>query len=65
MGLDIRLPIGLLFTCIGALLSVYGIAASDHSMSQGRNVNLVWGIIIFVFGLAMLGLWKLVPKDHE
>lgn len=65
MGLDIRLPIGLLFTCIGALLAVYGAVASDRSMSQGRNVNLTWGLIILVFGLLMLAIWKLMPKRES
>ena len=61
MGLDIRLPIGLLFTCIGILLSVYGLVAKDHSISQGRNVNLTWGIVILVFGVVMLAAWRFMP----
>ena len=55
MGLDIRLPIGLMFTVLGGLLAVYG-ALSDRSIyarSLGINVNLLWGSILFVFGLAL------------
>jgi hypothetical protein len=65
MGLDIRLPIGLLFSSIGALLAVYGAVAADHSESQGHNVNLIWGACILVFGLVMLAAWKFVPKAKE
>ena len=55
MGLDIRLPIGIMFTVLGGLLAVYG-ALSDRSIyarSLGINVNLFWGSILFVFGLAL------------
>ncbi len=56
MGLDIRWPIGLMFTLIGALLTVYGmIVKSDNAISLGININFIWGIVLLVFGLAMLG----------
>ncbi len=63
MGLDIRLPIGLMFTLLGAMLSIYGLAtASDAEMYQrslGINVNLRWGLVLLVFGVAMLALfWR-------
>ena len=55
MGLDIRWPIGLMFTLIGALLSVYGaVMNSDHAISLGININLIWGIVLLVFGVFML-----------
>ena len=56
MGLDLRLPIGALFTALGLVLAIYG-AISDPSIyarSLGINVNLVWGCVLLVFGLAML-----------
>lgn len=56
MGLDIRLPIGVLFTALGFVLLVYG-AISDPSIyarSLGINVNLAWGCVLLVFGVAML-----------
>ena len=62
MGLDIRLPIGLMFSIIGALLTVYGLIEPDQSQSLGTNVNLVWGACILVFGVVMLGSWKLLPQ---
>ena len=56
MNLDIRVPMGMLFTILGALLSVYG-AASDHSIysrSLGYNVNLDWGLFLLVAGIVTL-----------
>ena len=60
MGLDIRLPIGLMFTLFGLLLVVYG-AVSDKSVYQrslGINVNLWWGAVLLVFGVVMLVLGR-------
>jgi hypothetical protein len=58
MKLDLRLPIGLMFSIIGILLAVYG-ATSDPAIYQrslGINVNLWWGLVLLVFGLVMLWL---------
>jgi len=58
MGLDIRWPIGLMFTLIGLLLTGYGAVKASASMSLGININLIWGIVLLVFGAAMLaGAW--------
>ena len=55
MGLDIRWPIGLMFTLIGALLAVNGaLVKSDHAISLGVNINLIWGLVLLVFGVLML-----------
>lgn len=55
MGLDIRWPIGLMFTLIGVLLSIYGATVkTDHAISLGININLIWGIVLLVFGVFML-----------
>ena len=55
MGLDIRWPIGLMFTLIGALLAINGaMVKSDHAVSLGVNINLIWGIVLLVFGVLML-----------
>ena len=58
MHLDIRIPIGLLFSAIGLLLVFYG-AVSESSLydrSLGININLWWGGALLVFGAAMLSL---------
>jgi ABC-type Fe3+-siderophore transport system permease subunit len=55
MGLDIRWPIGLMFTLIGALLVINGVMVkSDHAISLGININLIWGVVLLVFGVLML-----------
>jgi hypothetical protein len=56
MRLDIRLPIGLLFSIFGVVLVAYG-AFGNHDIyakSLGHNVNLIWGGVLLVFGLLML-----------
>ena len=54
MGLDIRWPIGLMFTLIGALLAVFGLVKGSESISLGININLIWGAVLLVFGVLML-----------
>jgi hypothetical protein len=58
-GLDVRLPIGGLFTALGLLLTGYGLAtagdASHYARSLSININLWWGLVMLVFGLTLLG----------
>ena len=55
MGLDIRWPIGLMFAIIGALLTIVGaLVKSDHAISLGININLIWGAILLLFGVLMI-----------
>jgi hypothetical protein len=54
MGLDIRWPIGLMFSLIGVLLTIFGLAKPDESMRLTYNINLIWGIVLLVFGVLML-----------
>jgi len=56
MQLDIRLPIGLMFTLLGALLAVFGLISDSSSFrnSLGINVNLWWGLVMLLFGGLML-----------
>lgn len=55
---DIRIPIGLMFTIIGVIISVFGFTtASDASMYQkslGINVNIIMGLFMLGFGAVML-----------
>jgi hypothetical protein len=56
MGLDIRIPLGLLFLITGGLMSVYGLLTRGSGMyekSLGVDLNLTWGLVMFVFGLVM------------
>ena len=63
MGLDIRWPIGLMFSLVGAMLVIYGFATSSspevYNCSLGINVNLRWGLVLLAFGVCMLMLaWR-------
>jgi uncharacterized membrane protein len=69
MGLDIKLPIGLMFTILGLLLTIYGLAtASDTEMyarSLHVNINLWIGATMLVFGVIMLLLVKRPKKEAK
>jgi hypothetical protein len=62
MGIDVKLPIGLMFSIIGLMLTIYGLfTQSNHELyhkSFGINVNLWSGIIMLVFGIIFLLLVK-------
>ena len=57
---DIRIPIGLMFSILGILITIFGfLTRSDSGMYQrslGINVNLIMGVIMLLFGLVMLWL---------
>jgi len=57
MSLDLRLPIGLMFSIFGVMLVIYGLVSDTaiYARSLGINVNLWWGSVLLVFGLVMLG----------
>jgi hypothetical protein len=54
-SINIRLPIGILFLLLGAILAVYGFLgdASRYEQSLGVNLNLGWGFVLLAFGLVM------------
>ena len=56
MGLDIRLPIGYMFSLVGALLVLAGVIGdkAEHQRSLGININLYWGLFLIAFGVLML-----------
>jgi hypothetical protein len=58
MNLDLRLPIGLMFTIMGLLLAGFGLLSDKaiYARSLGINVNLWWGLVMTAFGLTMLAL---------
>ncbi len=61
MNFDLRLPLGLIFTLFGAMLSVYGLFTDSalYQKSLGINLNLNWGVVMLAFGVVMLGLaWR-------
>ena len=66
MGLDIKIPIGLMFSILGLLLGIYGLTTmSDAAMYQksfGININLWSGVFMLIFGSVMLLLSKYKRK---
>jgi hypothetical protein len=56
MNFDLRLPLGLMFTLFGAILTVYGLVsdAAVYKKSLGININLGWGLVMLTFGVVML-----------
>jgi hypothetical protein len=56
MGLDIRLPVGLLFSILGLLLAGFGAFSRSaiYDRSLGLNVNIDWGVVLLIFGIVMV-----------
>jgi hypothetical protein len=69
MGLDIRWPIGLMFSLIGVILVIYGFVAGSRTAmlerSLGINIDLIWGIVLLVFGLLMLLSAKIASSGKK
>ena len=65
MKLDIRLPIGLLFSICGILLVLFGALSNRqlYERSLNININLYWGLVMLVFGLIMLVLGRRGSKQ--
>lgn len=63
---DIRIPIGLMFSILGVLITGYGIVTLSNSemyqKSLGINVNIIMGVLMLVFGLIMLFLARKKDK---
>ena len=58
MGIDIRVPLGAMFSLLGLLLAGFGMFGDKtiYAQTLGINVNLEWGIVLLIFGVAMLAL---------
>ncbi len=54
--LDLKLPIGWLFSAYGILLLIYGLATRPemYERSFGININLGWGLVLLIFGASFL-----------
>ena len=67
MDLDLRLPLGLMFAIFGVMLTVYGIVSDRaiYARSLGIDVNLWWGIVLLIFGVAMLALAKRTARRRR
>jgi hypothetical protein len=61
MGLDIRIPLGLMFLVTGGLMALYGLftrGGAIYEKSLDMNINLIWGALMFVFGAVMYMLGR-------
>lgn len=66
--LDLRIPIGLMFSIVGVLLTVYGLATAGNAELYQRsldiNINLWWGLFLMVFGSLMLFFARRAAKQN-
>jgi hypothetical protein len=62
MAMDLRIPVAVMFILLGAILAVYGLLAPNDiaPVDLGIRVNLLWGALMCVFGIALgsLALWS-------
>ena len=69
MILDLRIPLGLMFTLTGLILTVFGLKTNGdadlYARSLGINANLWWGLVLLVFGLTMLLLGRRGQKQMK
>ena len=63
MNLDVRTPAGIMFVILGAVLAIYGLLSDPalYQRSLGININLVWGVVMLAFGVALLVWRRLSP----
>jgi hypothetical protein len=65
MSLDLRVPMGLMFTLVGVILVGFGAGTRGshiYDASLGINANLWWGIVLLIFGVTMLLLGRAGQK---
>jgi hypothetical protein len=68
MSLDLRIPMGLMFTLVGMILTAFGLATRGspiYAASLGINANFWWGLVLLVFGLIMLILGRRGQKRQS
>ena len=68
MSLDIRTPIGLMFSIIGLILVVFGLVSDPkiYARSLGININLGWGCVLLAFGIFMLLMaWRAHQRSKK
>jgi hypothetical protein len=62
MFYDARIPMGMMFTLTGTILTAFGLSTRDSAAvyvkSLGIDVNLWWGLALLVFGVVVLALGR-------
>lgn len=68
MGLDIKIPIGAMFSIFGIILTIFGLTTNGNEMygiSLDVNVNFWSGIFMLIFGGLMLAFSNLFKKKKK
>ncbi len=68
MGLDIKIPIGAMFSIFGIILTIFGLVTGGSEMygiSLNININLWSGLFMLLFGLLMLAFSDLFKKKKK
>jgi hypothetical protein len=69
MGLDIKIPIGGMFTILGLLLAIFGLATNGdvvlYERSLDININLWTGLVMLVVGILFLSTSKFRSAKEE
>jgi len=62
MNLDLRIPMGMMFTMMGAVLMAFGLAIRGKTEflanSAGFDADLWWGLVLMAFGIVVLTLGR-------
>ena len=55
MNMDLRIPMGMMFSMMGTILMTFGFVTNTrpefYTRSLGIDVNLWWGLVLLLFGL--------------
>jgi hypothetical protein len=68
MGLDIKIPIGLMFTILGIFLTIFGMSTNGeaiYTISLNTNINLWSGLFMLIFGVFMLIISNWTKKSAK
>jgi hypothetical protein len=68
MNLDLRIPMGLMFSIVGAILTIYGLVTQGspiYEKSVGMNINLIWGVVMLIFGVTMFVMGRRSPAKPK
>jgi multisubunit Na+/H+ antiporter MnhG subunit len=62
MHVDMRIPMGMMFSLTGTILTAFGLAVKKtpdlYARSLGIDATLWWGLAVLVFGLIVLTLGR-------
>jgi hypothetical protein len=69
MNLDLRIPMGLMFSLVGVILAAFGLATRStpglYEKSLGINVNLWWGVVLLIFGQIMFHMGRRTSRQLQ